>query len=376
MAFAPNPLRRPDLAGGPLAGVLLLGALLLPRSGSAQVPGIRIQDCRAPCPLVVTDRVSLGDATGPGFVGEPSSLAIMADGRYVLTDWHDQDRVKFFAPDGSFIRALGRRGKGPGEFEIATRVIPIAGDSLEVFDLSLGRVSLFGPDLRVQRTTPLPFNALELQRLAPDRYAIYSRVYTPESAGLPLHLIAEGRLVRSFGADPPIGDVRNSHLMHRMITAGSRGNSIWAGHLLQYALEEWDLDGHLLRRLERDVPWFRPQSRYGFVDAESPPGSGLQALHHDPAGLLWTAVRVPDERWRDALYEGRDPYGRPMARFSDPSRYYDSVIEVIDIEAGRVLGTVRIDLAVGGFTGDGLLWAYEETELGEPKVRVLEVRLP
>jgi hypothetical protein len=37
---------------------------------------------------------------------------------------------------------------------------------------------------------------------------------------------------------------------------------------------------------------------------------------------------------------------------------------------------VRIDLAVGGFTGDGLLWAYEESELGEPKVRVLEVRLP
>jgi hypothetical protein len=42
--------------------------------------------------------------------------------------------IRLFAPDGTFLRRLGRRGQGPGEFEQLLRVFPGEGDTLFVLN--------------------------------------------------------------------------------------------------------------------------------------------------------------------------------------------------------------------------------------------------
>lgn len=56
-------------------------------------------------------------------------------------------RVFVFSPDGSVLRTLGRKGRGPGEFELIQSVRVLPGDSLYVFDASLDRATVFAPGM-------------------------------------------------------------------------------------------------------------------------------------------------------------------------------------------------------------------------------------
>ncbi|HET7464424.1 MAG TPA: hypothetical protein VFJ82_24405 [Longimicrobium sp.] len=57
----------------------------------------------------------------------------------------DQWAVKVFAPDGTLLRTVGRRGSGPGEFQGIASVAVIPGDSLFVFDGGSWRVTVLEP---------------------------------------------------------------------------------------------------------------------------------------------------------------------------------------------------------------------------------------
>lgn len=53
--------------------------------------------------------------------------------------------VTVLAPDGSLLRTIGRKGKGPGEFDYVRNVQVLPGDSLLVFDHGLFRTTVFAP---------------------------------------------------------------------------------------------------------------------------------------------------------------------------------------------------------------------------------------
>ena len=63
----------------------------------------------------------------------------LADGRFVVED--NQHRALYvFASDGSYVRALGQQGDGPGEFQNITETTLLPGDSVFVYDrIQIGR---------------------------------------------------------------------------------------------------------------------------------------------------------------------------------------------------------------------------------------------
>jgi hypothetical protein len=72
------------------------------------------------------------------------------------------------APDGTSANRIGRRGKGPGEFEATELVSGFVGDSFVVFDLQLKRLTYFLENGSVAKTLPY-----DLPRLAPyHRYNV------------------------------------------------------------------------------------------------------------------------------------------------------------------------------------------------------------
>ncbi len=65
--------------------------------------------------------------------------------------------VRFFAPDGQFVRAYGREGQGPGEFSDAFYIHWLPGDTLYVGDYRPFQFLVLGPDgqwVRTVRPTP------------------------------------------------------------------------------------------------------------------------------------------------------------------------------------------------------------------------------
>jgi 6-bladed beta-propeller len=75
-----------------------------------------------------------------------------ADNLYVLD--RGNARVLVFDPRGRFVRQIGKKGGGPGEFEVPISLAILSDGTLAVMDIAHRNVSLFGPDGAFRRTLP------------------------------------------------------------------------------------------------------------------------------------------------------------------------------------------------------------------------------
>ena len=76
----------------------------------------------------------------PGELMKPNDITMTADGLVLVAEEGDA-HVKVFDANGAFVRRIGRRGSGPGEFQGAW--IAARGDTLLVQDPMAGRASSF-----------------------------------------------------------------------------------------------------------------------------------------------------------------------------------------------------------------------------------------
>jgi hypothetical protein len=82
----------------------------------------------------------VGGVEGPGDLIQPRDVAIDGEGRIYVSD-ADPAVIKQYAPDGTFLRGIGREGQGPGEFQIG--FIAISGSNLFLHDPRSSRTSVF-----------------------------------------------------------------------------------------------------------------------------------------------------------------------------------------------------------------------------------------
>jgi len=106
--------------------------------------------------LSSTPEVSIGSVTGdePYLLHNVSDATLQSDGSIVIVHCGGAD-VRYFGCDGTHLRTVGRRGQGPGEFQIPQRVFRLGGDTLAVTELLGGRVTTLGPDGTVEGTAPV-----------------------------------------------------------------------------------------------------------------------------------------------------------------------------------------------------------------------------
>jgi len=175
-----------------LAGIVLgLGLLTLVAVGIRQetpVPGWVGADCR----IQMTETLQIDDTIhGPSI----ATAWVDSDGRRLfMVDLFDRQRIAVFdAGTGEFLGRVGNPGQGPGEF-MAIAGIRVVSDSLLVVDQQNQRLTVFGPDLRPARQSPLPIwpmGALQPLNWAPDLGLIMNGwAYTSDAAGAPLHRLS------------------------------------------------------------------------------------------------------------------------------------------------------------------------------------------
>ena len=76
----------------------------------------------------------------------PTDVSFAADGSVYVTDGYGNSRVVQLDPDGGFIRAWGRRGSGPGEFDTPHSVAVAPDGRVLVSDRHNHRIQIFDPD--------------------------------------------------------------------------------------------------------------------------------------------------------------------------------------------------------------------------------------
>lgn len=330
------------------------------------------------CRLILDSLADLGDIEGPGAVNEQAHLWRDALGRFIVWAPVNDGVLQVFDENGDYVRSFGRGGQGPGEY-VRPRLLAEAGDIFFIFDTPQLRLTRVGQDFQVLETAVLPTFVGSVIRLEDGSFvsaSVDAMGLTPSSFGQPLyHISADGtELLRSFGSvirTVPLGEA--SRLRRTLAT--SRRQGFWAAHVRRYRIERWDPDAGLLSVIERNVPWFEPYAKSQGSATEVRPNPSLRALQEDEDGLLWVLVSVPDGDWRP-MPPARVEGGMEFISSAQRNDLHDTVVEVLDVEKGALVASLRVDAHLFGFfPGPGVVYAYAEDEAGHPRYRIFRLHL-
>lgn len=76
-------------------------------------------------------------------LNKPTDMAITPAGEVFVSDGYGNNRVVHFDKDGKFVKAWGKRGTGPGEFDLPHAIVVDSKGTLYVADRNNGRVQVF-----------------------------------------------------------------------------------------------------------------------------------------------------------------------------------------------------------------------------------------
>jgi hypothetical protein len=283
------------------------------------------------------------------------------DHKTALTRYDAQGRYAGTIQESPYRRTLGA-AVGPA-------------DSIYLF--GIGGVSVVSPEGRVVRN--IPVGGGQIFSIAFDdegRLGVASELPTPDDAGHPVHIVhPNGGVVRSFGGSEKNRSDRSSQ---GTMLASAPSGGFWVGpvHLghtsLSYRMELWRTDGTLVETVVRQAPWLRlPKPVGGF----SPPDPALLGIWQDDDGILWTLLHVPGPTYNRGLAhtsEGKTGLADPAGM----NLIFDSVVEAIDLESGRVLARQRLPEGVLGLGADGgILSGMAPDAGGAPRVTLWRLSL-
>ena len=274
-----------------LAAVLFLFAA----SSGAVAPSLQAQDpvrvssdvvC-AECVITIDTVLTLGGLDGEGVeaIAYYSDIAVDARERILITNVFHQ-RIYVFDMAGRFLRTVGRRGEGPGEYSMMISHINAGPRYIHVFEVHSGR-TLLDHDFKFVRRYRFPGQVHHSFVMDSEVVAFAGGIPSPAAVGHKLHLLdPSGEMVSHGGGDSAYRTQASSGA----IVTGE-GASLWIVEWDSTRITRWDLlpKPTLTRIWDRTVDEW---DRHGQgPDVWPTPGNTGAML--DESGL-WIVWREPD----------------------------------------------------------------------------------
>jgi hypothetical protein len=335
--------------------VLLL--IFLTATASAQ----EVKPARSTKRIVATRVATLPDSNVGPF--EPPMPSEDSRGRIYLM-YHNSARLVLFDSSGRFVTVIGRKGKGPGEFERPTMFVG-TGDTAHVY--SSGRRTVFDPaNHKVVRIVAWR-NGTEPVEVTSHRFVLTADA-SERGSGLGRGIEIRddsSATVRTFGfREKPDNDPRADD-RSPVVCAGRQPGTFWSFTYL-YRAELWDTAGKRIRTFQRAGEWSGPEA-LGTFAAGTP-----WACHVDKDGLLWTMITIGRRGRYEKVGAGRRGTLPPSAQDSVSL----TVIEVIDPARGVVLASQLFEMHLGyRILSGGRVLHLRENENGELSIDVLKLSI-
>jgi 6-bladed beta-propeller len=131
-------------------------------SAACDDPGGGLADIDALPRITITRDLRIGSADDPdaGF-SRIGSVAVDDEGSIYVFELADS-KIRVYGRDGTFLRAIGGKGRGPGEFEYLRR-FGVMGDTVWTIDIGLRRITLFDRSGTVLSTGTINGLTVQLQ---------------------------------------------------------------------------------------------------------------------------------------------------------------------------------------------------------------------
>jgi hypothetical protein len=250
-----------------------------------------------------------------------------------------------YSPAGA-VEAQIPVGQGPGEAMAPQAVVPVA-DSVAVFDLAQGRVTIFGPDLTAIRTFRVDGQFFSGLMLEWPRVVVNGLVQSPTGFGQPLHLLdlSTGELLKSFGS--PAGGSFTSRDMNRLflqILEGSDPSYFLTVPRTRLSVQRWSAAGESLEVIEAAPDWFPANGEGRMGSPESPPEPIiLSATRRGDVVLM--SIHLPKASWAQAWTGLESLPHAPGQRLPARESLYDYFILGVDLGESRVINRWSVEYA-------------------------------
>ena len=345
-----------------------LALLALPSSIHSQDTTVLTEDLCASCTIELTPDVVLG-ADGESVIGLALDIARLSDGRFVIAFDDVMYEFTVFSADGSEFRRVGRAGEGPGEYGHVWFVRE-HDDKLHVFDRRRRRMTVLDRDFEVVGTMPVGCVSCDGRDMAmlPDGSAVMN---FPHADGF-VHILGEDGQPRvSVPGAANVSDV--DYIRHLDIAPDG---SLVVAEPYRYRIERWDpATGEHLETFVRNADWWPNDNLLHPPRPHLPPMTAVNWMNVDEGGRLWVYIQRPTPDWRDHVESTGLPEHMGSWRYGRGATEW--VIEVVDMEAGKVIASHVVDVAPAPraqFFAPGWLAVYDEEDI-VPKYRMYRLRL-
>jgi hypothetical protein len=288
--------------------------------------------------------------------GRIAELAVDRAGRIYVLDQQALE-VRLFAPDGRYVRTIGRKGGGPGEFLGVDGLLVDDSVRLSVSDPRSGRVSIFDSTGRFLRDYPRGQPAGTLPHLVggdetgslwdswpiwqpethQERHTALVRLRedgSRDTVRLPDFTAPQWQVVRRQGTSTMIFNFPVPYGPVQLLAVDPRGG-VWRAVSSEYRLTRFDAFGDSMMsvvRVHRPVPVTKRERerelgryRHDFPDAGDRPDEAsipevkpaMRAVLLDDRGFLWIAPYAADDSAAVA-FDVFDPAGRYLGAVATP----------------------------------------------------------
>jgi hypothetical protein len=330
------------------------------------------------CSIAVVPGTTFGEIDGPAsLLGDPP-VRQDSRGRFYAAS-HATGGVLVFDSTRTYFRTIGRRGPGPGEFELITAILIDRFDTVYVFDGRHLRATVVSPSHTIIRTVRVPDAPPGGgSAILPDgRFVIASVKAGADRILHPIHVLDRNFMIdRSFGAgDEPI--VIRDQLANGRLVAPDGAGRIWSSRLLEYVLELWSANGEKVREIRHDADWLPPhvpQRPWREGEPLPPPHPSIVGLSVDADDYIWVLGSVVDRNWKPPRVVRVRAGFLPIDE-QTKDEAYDTMIEVFDGRSGRLVASLRHPMSFNQFVSPRTLIHRDEREDGRFLITTYQLRL-
>lgn len=375
---------RPQRAGTWVAEIDTLGDTIVVRTAGGSVWG---------APALLVEELAIGVLEGREelMFGRVDEIAPDAQGGAYVFDGH-VPALRHYDSLGNYVRTLGRRGSGPGEYQDAVLGLAVRRDGRIVMrDPRNARLNAYDPDGSSFASWPVASGLFTAKAMTLDTADhVYLKILTarpernrPWKVGL-LHLDADGNLIDTIPDPEVAGEPQSAPgtFSPQNLWAWSPLGYMIVGVSASYAFELRPPGGPLVRvekvhdavavhpeeRAEWEAfnEWYR-KNQGRFLTAEIPPvpdrKPAYRGLYVGQDGRIWVHLHAPAEKIERETETQVDPSGPPPRTWSEPT-----VFDVFEPD-GTYLGEARVprrtSLLVFGATR---VWGIRRGEFDEQYV--------
>ena len=201
------------------------------------------------------------DEDGQILIYRPGSYAVDEDGQIYICDLQDQ-KIKVFDFSGRYVRSIGDKGEGPGEFKNLIRVALLPDGRLITMDWEMKRISLFTRDGQFLTSHKYRNWGYNIYLTTSTLYAREEVIFGPQTQRFVKASDFEGQELFSYGQfeynhSQEVNEGGRRFSFSRpfdrySIFAGDRKNGRLY-HCLndKYLIEVFDHEGQLFRKIDR-----------------------------------------------------------------------------------------------------------------------------